>query len=111
MARDAGPLPSPSYLFVNINDLAVLQGNRPTSTVGRVLRSAVRYARFSGFLAAESAAGDDAVVFMPTALANMGLLGMARRTASRLHRYGIGPTVGWPGFTDQLWRRLAAGTP
>ncbi|HEY1636127.1 MAG TPA: hypothetical protein VGL48_14985 [Acidimicrobiales bacterium] len=111
LARDAGPSPNPPYHLVNLNDLAVLQRNRPTARVGKVLRSAARYARFSGFFAAETACGDEAAVLVPTALTNMGCVRAARRAASGLRRSGIDPAIGWPGFADQLWPRLAPATP
>lgn len=111
MARDSGPSPSPSYLFVNLSDLAVLERNRPSPVPTQALRAGVRYARFSGFLEAETAGDDVAAVLMPSVLANMGSDRAARRVASRLRRDDIAPAVGWPGFTDRLWPRLAPGTP
>jgi hypothetical protein len=111
LARDAGPSPNPPYHLVNLNDLAVLQRNRPTATVGQVLRSGARYARLSGFFDAEIAGGDETAVLFPTALNNMGCLRAARRAASHLRRSDIGPAIGWPGIADRLWVRLAPATP
>jgi hypothetical protein len=111
MARDAGPAPNASYLLVNLHDLAVLQRNRPTSDVAGALRAGIRYGRFSGFFDAQTAARDANAILIPSLLTNAGNLEAARRAATRLRRHGVHPAVGWPGFHDRLWSRLALGTP
>jgi hypothetical protein len=48
---------------------------------------------------------------VPALLRNAGLEHAARREAELLRDRGHAAAVGWPGYTDSLWKRLAPGTP
>lgn len=111
IARDALALPTPSYLTVNLHDLAVLARAAPTPTVVRTLRRALRWARATGFFRAQRVARDPLVVLVPVLLRNAGLGRAAARAAAVLRRAGYAPCLGWPGYEDRLWPRLPAGTP
>ena len=113
MARDAsGKLAPAAYLAVNVSDLAVLERNTPSPAAASALREGLAYARRFLYMRAELR--DDrgaAQVVLPHALRNAGHEGEAERAAALAHGHGIAPLVGWPGYLDSLWRRLAPGTP
>jgi hypothetical protein len=113
VARDASGAPAPStYLAVNLSDLAVLQRNRPTSMAAAALAHGLAYARRFAHMRAELHDERPAVqVLMPHALRNAGRERAAARAAALARRHGLAPIVGWPGYEDELWSRLARGTP
>lgn len=113
VARDAsGAIAPAAYLAVNVSDLAVLQRNAPSPAAAAALAEGLRYARRFFYMRAELRdlrAG--AQVLLPHALRNAGRLRDADRAAALATRAGLHPIVGWPGYEDALWSRLAAGTP
>lgn len=111
LARDAGLPPAPSYLIVNLADLAVLERNRPTAASSAALRAGLRYARATGHFRARRLAADPLSAIVPALLANAGEPSTARRAAEAVQRAGWAPTTGWPGFEDHLWPALAPGSP
>jgi hypothetical protein len=113
VARDASGAPAPSaYLAVNVADLAVLQRNTPSPAAAAALGEGLSYARRCLYMRAELR-GDrrGAQVLMPHALRNAGHAEEAARAADAARGRGLAPVVGWPGYEDQLWSRLAPGTP
>lgn len=106
--RRAGPL---RYMLVNLNDLAMLHANLDDRTCRRTLRAGLRYVRLSGFLRAQRRRGDPTVSLMPGVLRATGSPRAAEREAKRLASSGRPAAIGWPGYVDHLWSRLAAGTP
>lgn len=111
LARDAMGRPTPSYLTVNLHDLAVLGRNRPTPASARALLAGLRWFRRSGFARAQRLAGDPLAVLVPVLLRNAGEERAARRAASATAGAGVAPCPGWPGFVDRRWAHLAEGTP
>jgi hypothetical protein len=112
LARDAiGVAPPPYYLTVDLADLAGLQRNRPSSAGESALRAGLRYARRVSHLRAEIRSGVSISALAPVALRNAGDPERAARAADALRAAGFAPMVGWPGYEDDLWSRLAPGTP
>jgi hypothetical protein len=113
VARDAsGALAPSTYLAVNLSDLAVLHRNTPTPAAAGALREGLAYARRFAHMRAELRdARPAAQVLMPHALRNSGREREAARAAALARRHGLAPIVGWPGYEDELWSRLARGTP
>jgi hypothetical protein len=113
VARDASGVIAPAaYLAVNVSDLAVLQRNTPSAAAAVALAEGLRYARRFLYMRAELRdlrAG--AQVLLPHALRNAGRPREAARAAALAAAAGLDPIVGWPGYEDALWSRLAAGTP
>jgi len=112
VARDASGRPAPAhYLTVNLADLAALQRNAPAPLVASTLATGLRYARWSGYVRAELRGRAGPAVLVPAMLRCAGRDGAARRAAEAARRAGFAPAVGWPGYEDRLWGRLAPGTP
>ncbi|MFL5907865.1 MAG: hypothetical protein ACJ75Z_09760 [Solirubrobacterales bacterium] len=112
VARDVRPgAPHVRYLIVNLNDLAMARANLSVRGLDAALASGLRYARITGYLQAERRKGEPVIAMMPTLLQAMGRQDQAGRFARRLRSAGWAPAVGWPGYVDSLWSRLATGTP
>ncbi len=111
VARDVCFPHNPSYVMVNLNDLAVLERNCATSTSSRVLRAGLRYARTTGFFGTQARLEDPLWVLVPNLLANAGRPDDAVTAARAAADRGIAPAIGWPDHRDALWSRLAPGTP
>jgi hypothetical protein len=112
IARDVSGDPAPPhYLAVNLSDLAVLQRNVPDDSVAAALRAGLRYARVSGYLRGRVRAGDGIAAMLPGIFRNAGDPRTAQRLAGSARAAGVAPLVGWPGYEDSLWLRLAGGTP
>jgi hypothetical protein len=113
VARDASGAVAPStYLAVNVSDLAVLQRNTPSASAATALAEGLRYARRFAYMRAELRGPRPAAqVLLPHALRNAGRTHEAERAAAAARRAGLAPIVGWPGYEDELWGRLARGTP
>lgn len=113
VARDASAHLAPTtYLAVNLSDLAVLQRNTPSPAAAAALAGGLAHARRFAYMRAELRGTAPAVqVLVPHALRNAGREREAARAAALARRAGLAPIVGWPGYEDALWSRLAAGTP
>lgn len=111
VARDASGVRAPGYyLTVNLNDLAGLSVNATDAAVSRALARGIRFAR-SGFTLLERRQRIPTTGLVPNILRIAGDLAGARRAADRSRRAGVPPAIGWPGYEDDLWERLRAGTP
>lgn len=112
VARDSSGANAPfHYMAVNLSDLAVLQRNTPTPAAAAALAAAVRYTLSVAYTRAELRSHVGTAAFIPGALYNAGHEGAANRAVSAVRRAGCAPLVGWPGYRDSLWSRLAEGTP
>ena len=112
IARDMrAAAPHVRYLIVNLSDLAMAQANLPAFGSDAAITKGLRYARLSGYLRAEWRKRDPVIALMPTLLRVVGREAEGARFARRLRSAGWAPAVGWPGYEDSLWSRLAAGTP
>jgi hypothetical protein len=112
LARDVRSGAAPAhYLTVNLNDLAGLVRNVDCPKGRAALDAGVRFARRTGFFRSQLRAGDPLTTLVPVLLRNAGAPRAAARWAERALAAGWPATVGWPGYEDRLWSRLAAGTP
>lgn len=113
LARDIGGEPAdPHYLAINLHDLAMLSANGFEGACSRPLAAGFRYARASGYARGQWR-GDDPTIsaLYPIALRIAGRRAAARAAARHSLAQGWRPAVGWPGYEDDLWSRLAPGTP
>lgn len=113
IARDASGQPAPWYYFaVNLNDLAVAMRNFPTPEIANALERALQFAKRSHYLHAQLRWRDSLTpTIAPAILRNASDDSAASAAAARALQSGLAPTIGWPGYVDALWSRLAPGTP
>lgn len=99
------------YFMVALLDLASVAANFSDAVLTSALEAALAAARRSRYLAAEIRAGGAICGHYPSALRMAGHVDQADRAAERLRLAGYPAAVGWPGYEDHLWDRLAPGTP
>jgi hypothetical protein len=115
IARDlAGRRTGPGrYLTVNLGDMAALHASMeaPPPWLQGALTEGLHFALRSGFFRAEIRDATPMSVLVPSVLRMAGRHDQAEAAANACRDAGLAPLVGWPGYSDALWKHLGTGAP